>query len=641
MFEKRAEFTGFIDIQPLNAPQFSKDTFYVDQHLDVQPLIITASIESDGNNEAPIKTFDLETEIKSHPDSLFVKCFAIKADEMNDNGDYFSQKELIKATSTFVGVPVFTNHQNQDVEKSRGKVVHSWWDGDKNGIMIIARVDAHAYPQLARGIKEKYIVGTSMGASRGHDLVSMANGSKKRVDELQIGDDVYTHSGHIEKVTAVCETQEHSKLYHIKWSGNKNGLALSYEHPVLVLDREDVYHVSKIGNKYRHSIDTINRDIKTKFVPASELKSDDYVLELIDHVEHAEKPKFDSFFYKNYIAHRIKEVTIIDNNEPTYYVQIGQLDDKDSDHSYILNDIASHNCQVSHSLCSVCHNYAETPDSYCSCIRERKTRDITAKNQKCQYHKNGDEDECPLCASTKKEAKKYSYSGKAFEYNFGIKFIENSFVCSPACDTCGVEEIIDPSVFLAKVSRIQKALPGLLKAAAEMPLTCTDQSCIKIAGQQEINDLQEAINKVTSVSQSMLQQKDQLDLEFLSDLVKVLADLQGVTDELVQQGYGKLQSPGAPPPPGPQGQPDATNTIQTPGEMPTGNITTGPAGGAGTVTGPAASKQISLEKLSHNMFDKLFEIMETKLEKKSIEIDLDFGKNKSIDLDFKIDTQFK
>ncbi len=463
MFEKRAEFTGFIDIQPLNAPKFSKDTFYVDQKLEVKPFIVTASIESDGNNEAPVKTFDLEAEIKSHPDSLFVKCFAIKADEMNDNGDYFSQNELKKATSSFVGVPIFTNHQNQDINQARGKVVHSWWSGEKNGIMIIARVDAEAYPQLARGIKEQYIVGTSMG------------------------------------------------------------------------------------------------------------------------------------------------------------------------------------CQVQYSLCSVCHNYAETPDQYCSCIRERKTRDITARSQKCNYHKMGKEDKCPICSSTKKEGNKYSYNGKAFEYNFGVKFIENSFVVNPACDTCGVEEVIDPSVFLAKVARIAEALPRLLKAASEIPLTCTDQSCIKIAGQQEINDLQEAIDKVTSVSQSMLQQKDQLDLEFLSDLVKVLADLQAVTDELVQQGYGKLQSPSAIPgqegqDPTQNGQPEAGMTnVQTPGEMPTGNITTGPAGSAGTVTGPAASKEIKFEKLSENMFEKI----ESKTEQKSfIEFGFELGKCKSIDLDFKIDTQF-
>lgn len=858
MFKKIATFTINMDqseVLNTSSPDSRRLKHLFNPKLttaSVMRTILAESKEAEKEIDSDNSEFDLKAEIENHPDSLYVKCFAIQADETNDNGDYFSKDELKKATSTFIGVPVFTNHQNNDVEKARGRVVHSWWEDDKNGIMIIARVDAEAYPQLARGIKEQYIMGTSMGASRGHDLVSMADGTKTRVDELQVGDEVFTHSGKIEKVAAICRTQEHSKLYHIKWSSNPSGLALSFEHPVLILSRDDVYHTAAGGKTYRKNPNRIQKEAKAKFVPASELRAEDYVLELIDntvqddglsevvawllgvyaaegytsvkdkyvqfcfgvndtnicktrsflsatfsgkitdkihedrnghyltifsedfmnlcnkyvgsgahhkklhpnvmrwplnlqkaflgayvdgdgckvksridknghssgkgslqassasiqllkdirklclrigvpatlsshervaskstvmdknteYVEHmlymtntiskklrsysdkassnekAEKTKFDSFFFDNYLAHRIKDVPIIDNSEPTYYVQIGKNNDEHSDHSYILNDIANHNCQVAYSICSICHNYAETPDSYCSHIQERKTRHISSKTQKCDYHKHGTDDECPICGCEKKETKKYAVDQDAFEYNYGIKFIENSFVVNPACHHCGVTEIIDPSAFLAKVASIRtqlpalitsfeklkrneqpikmagnfinttdlcewikhitETLPALVKAAAETDVICTDQACIKLAGQKEIQDLTQALDLVSSVSSSMLEQKQQIDLEFLTDLVSVLADLQTVTDELTQQGYGSLPSPGESAPAPTQEGAVAGEGITPMNPTPGGgsSVQSGTAGEAGTVTGPSASRQLNMKKLSQNLLKR-------------------------------------
>lgn len=802
MIVKKATF-NFIEISPLNVPKFKDEEKYiklnnvVDENVYQQTLhsIKTASkLKAEVNKDGDNPEFDLEAEIKNHSDSLYIKCFAIKADEMNDNGDWFGCEELKKATPTFVGVPLFTNHNNSDIEEARGKVVHAWWDEEKNGIMIIARVDAVAYPKLARSIKENIIVGTSMGASRGHDEVSMADGSKKRVDALQIGDQVYTHTGKVEPITAICKTQEHSKLYHIKWSGNPTGLALSYEHPVLILNREDIYFTKRSEKQYRRSIEEINNEVEPRFVVASEVKYNDYVLEWIDksvmndtdidedmafllgvyaaegycrdnfvefcfgsndknidktreilkdkfegkivdidrtedrngfylriydklcvdkcltyigtgsktkrlhprlkkwnydlqkiflgayldgdgclvkertlksghssgvgamqvssaslqlmkdirqlclrigcpaiirshyrvaskstvmdptteYIEHSlcinnvisdklkkhsykaasspiiKRSKFDSFFYKDYIAHKIKEVVVIDNSEPTYYVQVGDNDDENSDHSYILNDIATHNCQVAYSLCSVCHNYASVPDQYCSHIRERKTRKFSGKS-KCIYKKNG-EGECPIC----KEADKSLVHDDILvcEYNYGIKFIENSLVVNPACHDCGVTEVIDPQSFLQKVAYISERLPRLLKAYSSSNLICDDKKCVKVAGQDELNKLNQALDLMTQVSESMLKQRAQLDLEFLEDLIESLSKLQQLTDELTQQGYGRLQSV----------SPEGAEVPLSGGEQPVmepvpSQITTGPAG-VGTVTSPMAKKKIDLTKLS-------------------------------------------
>ncbi len=115
--------------------------------------------------EIDLNGFDIEAEIKKNPDHLFVKVLAIKKDEVNENGDSFPEKELKKSAETFIGVPVFCNHQNDNIENARGKVVHAWYDDDADGVYTINMVDAVAYPSLARGIEEGYIIGTSMGCS--------------------------------------------------------------------------------------------------------------------------------------------------------------------------------------------------------------------------------------------------------------------------------------------------------------------------------------------------------------------------------------------------------------------------------------------------------------------------------------------
>ena len=143
--------------------------------------IKTASIEK--SKDTDLGGFDLTAELKKHPESLYIKIFAIKEDEPNDNGDCFSGKELKTAATTFVGVPIFTNHQNDDVEKSRGECVHAWYDPEAKGVFIVARVDKVAYPKLARGIEEGYITGTSMGCSVEYSCCSICHNKAHTADE--------------------------------------------------------------------------------------------------------------------------------------------------------------------------------------------------------------------------------------------------------------------------------------------------------------------------------------------------------------------------------------------------------------------------------------------------------------------------
>ena len=74
----------------------------------------------------------VDAEIQKHPTALFFRAKAIVADETNANGDYFSTDELIKSAQSFVGVPFYTNHENTDISKAKGKIVFSEWMPNDN-----------------------------------------------------------------------------------------------------------------------------------------------------------------------------------------------------------------------------------------------------------------------------------------------------------------------------------------------------------------------------------------------------------------------------------------------------------------------------------------------------------------------------
>lgn len=105
---------------------------------------------------------------------LWVRARAIDANVCNTNGDYFSEEELTKendyqgrkmpAYKSFEGVPIFSNHKNDDIDQARGKVVWAEWDDEEKCVYCVFFIDEDAYPDVARGIRQGYITDVSMGA---------------------------------------------------------------------------------------------------------------------------------------------------------------------------------------------------------------------------------------------------------------------------------------------------------------------------------------------------------------------------------------------------------------------------------------------------------------------------------------------
>lgn len=124
----------------------------------------------------------IQAEMSKHPTALFFRAKAIVADETNSNGDYFSKDELKKSYHTFVGVPFFTNHNNQNVEDARGKIIYADWNEKDNAVYVVGFVDREAYPHICRGIEEDYMTGVSMGCSVDYSVCSICRNKADSVE---------------------------------------------------------------------------------------------------------------------------------------------------------------------------------------------------------------------------------------------------------------------------------------------------------------------------------------------------------------------------------------------------------------------------------------------------------------------------
>jgi len=235
-------------------------------------------------------------------------------------------------------------------------------------------------------------------------------------------------------------------------------------------------------------------------------------------------------------------------------------------------------CSVEYSVCNICNNQAERTEDYCTHIRNRKGRTFTGRARDV---KTGEE--------------KSFKDQDVFEFNYGLKFIELSAVVDPACPNCHIEGIIPNENFLAKVASIENELRMVRTAAIE-----------KEASQEEIDQIEQCLEILEQIAINLIQNRQQVEMEFSSDLVQIMSDLQTWMEELVGAGYGNmgdevpgtvgnLEEGGAGPvgaePPMPEGMPPA------PGGMPSAMPAAESTAGVGSISGSPASPATSSPNL--------------------------------------------
>ncbi|AON96858.1 hypothetical protein BI081_gp249 [Mycobacterium phage Tonenili] len=133
-------------------------------------------------------------DFKMRPGYLYTVVRAISA-RVNQNYDGWPSEELKKAAHTFIGKPVFVNHENYDPKKARGVVVAARYveNGNDKFIEVIQEIDAKRFPKLAREIRTGGLDSVSMGAEAGFTICSYCG--NKATDVPDFCDHVKYHKG--------------------------------------------------------------------------------------------------------------------------------------------------------------------------------------------------------------------------------------------------------------------------------------------------------------------------------------------------------------------------------------------------------------------------------------------------------------
>ena len=194
------------------------------------------------------KDFDLIKEMKARKGAnlLWVRARAIDANIVNTNGDYFSEEELTKemdyqgkkmpAYKTFEGVPIYTNHKNDNVEEAKGMVVYSEWDEEEKCVYCVFFIDEDAYPDIARGIRQAYIRDVSMGCFDGNTKIPTSNGFKKIID-VNENDKLFDKNGNLVNIVNRQEYDHFEKIHLVTLEGGHQIKCTDY-HPFLSFTQE-------------------------------------------------------------------------------------------------------------------------------------------------------------------------------------------------------------------------------------------------------------------------------------------------------------------------------------------------------------------------------------------------------------------
>lgn len=229
------------------------------------------------------KDFDIVASMREHKGKLlWVRARAIDADVANANGDYFSEAELLgevvdqkgnklPAYKTFEGVPIYTNHKNDDIEQAKGMVVYSEWDDKEKCVYCTFIVDEEAYPEIARGIRVGYMHDVSMGCFPAGTRVLTTCGYKPI--ELVSSDDILIDADGLP--TNIVNRQIKINMDELVVLNVEGGTQTksTVEHPYLAFTKEQwASRKKRVGREKKKVYDT---SILPSYINANDLKKGD------------------------------------------------------------------------------------------------------------------------------------------------------------------------------------------------------------------------------------------------------------------------------------------------------------------------------------------------------------------------------
>lgn len=127
-----------------------------------------------------LRGFDYEEQ----PGFLYVAVRAVSS-RVNKNFDAFTADELKKSYKTFIGRPVFVNHDNTDLSRARGVVLDARLheEPQETWVELLLEMDAVTYPKLCAAILDGDIDTVSMGCNIEYSVCSICGNEARFASE--------------------------------------------------------------------------------------------------------------------------------------------------------------------------------------------------------------------------------------------------------------------------------------------------------------------------------------------------------------------------------------------------------------------------------------------------------------------------
>jgi len=148
----------------------------------------------------------------------------------NRNGDGWAEKPLVVGSTTIgpdeilpvnyktfeTDANVFKHHVNKDPNKSIGDVLRAFYNWSMHRVELLLSLDNDKASDVVERIHQGEFPAVSMGCFKAGALVTMGDGTRKPIENINVGDMVLTHLGRTKRVTETHKRSYSGPIHAIK-----------------------------------------------------------------------------------------------------------------------------------------------------------------------------------------------------------------------------------------------------------------------------------------------------------------------------------------------------------------------------------------------------------------------------------------
>lgn len=242
---------------------------------------------------------------------------------------------------TFYGAHPFAHHRNKDPSRAFGEVELAAWNKHMHRVELVCRIDKDKCEQFGGvpvwdRIRAGQFPDVSMGCFTKGTQVTMADGTRKPIEQVQVGDMVLTHLGNSRKVTETHRREYSGPLYRIRAEAHET-ITATRQHPFWCVPEEQV----KDRGRWKEEV-----TLRPSWVEAQDL-GEHFLLEPMASIGDGQVDP-SCRVVDGYAVTPIRSIEAEESVVDVYNLEV------EGDASYLVAGLAVHNCKVPFDTCSIC-----------------------------------------------------------------------------------------------------------------------------------------------------------------------------------------------------------------------------------------------------------------------------------------------